>query len=335
MRTSRKAIPFMNMITAFLKARVTSIRPTDTKYKFDGRPMIWPVKVASIEQSPFSGVDESIFLKNTLVVPRAYGQNAAVSDARMDYLSSLVRLAYDSPYTLLSAIARYFTKIEDGGTFWDVFIYRHNGDTPIAIFEHVTALNIVASELDDVPPSYYDFVKRCVEYGKDYDPAIYNNHLSWKAIFMATSAFLLKDEGLMQYAEGIYRVALNQIEHDGTMPQELMRGEKALRYSIMNLEALNAFQHIYRRHASTGCSAVSDKLIQANKNLSAALRAPLTWANEHGLPGQRVPGSISDWNWAINDWAGGDGKQAGPFAEPMRYEEFEPTSYINHYRREV
>lgn len=319
----------MNMIQAFINARMTSIKPTKTEFRLPSvQPMIWPVQIS--ESMIFDPVvDEKIFPKNTLVVPRAFGENSSISDIRMDYLKWLAQSSYRNPYPVLSTLALYFQKIEDGGSFWDIFIYRHNGDTPIAIFEHITAMNIVASEMRDIPPSYKEFVKRCVAYGKEYTPAILNNHLSWKALFLATSAWLLEDEDLMRYAEGLFNVAIKQITPEGKMPLEMMRGEKALRYCTMNLEALNAMQFLLFNLGTR--RAVDPRLILANEDIREAIKNPAIWLAENKLPAQVTPEPITQWAWSVVDWR----RDGGPFTslrDFVDYDELVPTSYINHYK---
>ncbi len=319
----------MNMIKAFINARMTTIKPTQTEFRLPSvKPMIWPVRVSEM-MLDFPPIDEQIFPNKTLVVPRAFGANAPISDARMDYLSWLSRIAYRNPYPVLSALARYFEKIEDGGSFWDIFIYRHNGDTPIAIFEHFTATNIVASEMREIPPSYRDFIRKCVEYGKGYDPAILNNHLSWKALFMATSAWLLEDEDLMRYAEGMFEVALKQIDGDGKMPLELMRGEKALRYCTMNLEALNAMQWLLMNLDKNKVPDV--RLVLANEEIKTAICNAPIWAAENKLPEQNTPLPVTQWAWSVVDWRR-YGRVFPCFDGFVIYDEMIPTSYINHYK---
>ena len=315
----------MNMISAFLKARFASLPEYRQESYNTQKRMLWSVKFTD-ERIDFK-VDESIFPNNTLVVPRAYGANAPVSDARMDYLTRIVLDAYRSPYTVLSEVSRYFTRIEDGGSFWDIFIYRHNGDTPIAICEHMVALNIIASQLITAPPSYIDFIHRAASYVIQYDPAILNNHLSWKALMLVTSGYLTYDNRMICQGEQLYRFALQQVNPDGSMPLELMRGNKAARYTVMNLEALNALEQFFHNQANTDLQAPKN-LIEANHDVYEMLFNFEHWKDKYGLSSQATPDRLLDWWWVLRDW-----DNSGAFnGIPSAKGEIAVGSYINNFR---
>lgn len=186
----------------------------------------------------------------------------------------------------------------DGGTFWDRMIGRGEGDTPIVICEFTTILNYIM--IKSANPSTYTpsdkeyYAKRrlpmYVGYIKRYRTAQLNNHLTWKALYLATSAVVMKDKELLEHAYFLYNTACEQIDCDGSMPLELARGNKSASYTLMNLEALVHLRNIF---------GLKTPIVRvALENFNKCLTDHDNWKKQYKLGEQIHPNDMpASWGW--------------------------------------
>lgn len=181
----------------------------------------------------------------------------------------------------------------DGGTFWDRMIGRGEGDTPIVICEFTTIINYIMIK-SATPTEKEFFAKRRlpmnVGYIKGYRPAQLNNHLTWKALYLATSAVVMKNKELLEHAYFLYNTACEQIDYDGSMPLELARGNKSCSYTLMNLEALVHLRNIF---------GVDTPIVKvALDNFNRCLCDHDNWKKQYKLGNQIHPNDMpSSWGW--------------------------------------
>lgn len=250
-------------------------------------------------------------LKGTLKIPRL-----AVDEETQQRLS--LQMQYDAKVALACAMTfassgderfrqktnqylaawSHIDKFSDGGRFfWDFFIFRMAGDTPIVLFCQFSKF-VVAAELVKNPPiEFHEQVQRAYDYAREYRPAQNNNHQSWQNLFLVLCSLFCHDNEHEKYFEKLDRCMTEQIDTQGRMPLELGRGRKALTYTLMNLEALIYSAYIARVYG-----------YQMNeKNLQKALDFFLLYFVDEikwrALSGIRQeinhPDSIETWQWIM------------------------------------
>lgn len=282
----------MNSITSFIKARLTSIKP-----KYLPRISDKPAFVAFGNCDPVCKL-KSYDWNGVLKVERAFGENEEISGQKMETLRSYVDYMYGFNAPPFFSYAARFKEIKDGGTFWDSLMFRGAGDTPIAICEHVLPIIMLHDGV-----KCWDMVKfteMCCDYVYDYNPAVLNNHLTFKALFLLLSANHLHKEKKDKYsywALGAYDVILNQIDEDGYFPLELERGDKAASYSRMNLEALNALAYLIKKWYGV---PIDERVYLANYNLYCCLTDHDTWKEGRDIKKQQLVGvNLHAWAWVL------------------------------------
>jgi|GWRWMinimDraft_12_1066020.scaffolds.fasta_scaffold05620_3 hypothetical protein len=181
----------------------------------------------------------------------------------------------------------------DGGTFWDGLIGRSEGDTPIVICEFTTILNYIM--IKSATPAEREFYAKRrlpmnVGYIKRYRPAQLNNHMTWKALYLATSAVVMNNRELLEHAYYLYTIACDQIKEDGSMPLELARGNKSCSYTLMNLEALVHLRNLF--------GVDTPKVKVALDNFNECLTDHDNWKKRYKLGGQIHPNDMpASWGW--------------------------------------
>jgi len=65
-----------------------------------------------------------------------------------------------------------------------------------------------------------------------------NNHLYWAGVEAAAAGIAANDRKLFDWALVAYRVGIDQIQADGSMPLEMARGQRALHYHLYALSPL-------------------------------------------------------------------------------------------------
>lgn len=91
-----------------------------------------------------------------------------------------------------------------------------------------------------------------------------NNHLYWAGVEAAAVGIATNDRSLLDWAAGTYRVGINQINPDGSQPQEMRRGQRALHYHLYAVAPLTFIaefgevngMHLYSEHNSALSKAV-------------------------------------------------------------------------------
>jgi poly(beta-D-mannuronate) lyase len=65
-----------------------------------------------------------------------------------------------------------------------------------------------------------------------------NNHLYWAGVEIAAIAIAANDRAMFNWALATYRNGINQITDEGTLPQEMRRGQRALHYHLYAIAPL-------------------------------------------------------------------------------------------------
>lgn len=71
-----------------------------------------------------------------------------------------------------------------------------------------------------------------------YPPTERNNHDYWAGVAVASSGIAANDRALYDWGIATYRVGVDQITPDGTLPLEMARGRRALHYHLFAIEPL-------------------------------------------------------------------------------------------------
>lgn len=121
---------------------------------------------------------------------------------------------------------------------------------------------VSAQEEKDIFPWMKSVVKQTVDYYEERRKQAagdgLNNHLYWAGVEAAAVAIVTNDKGLLDWAAGTYREGISLIQPDGSSPQELRRGQRALHYHlyaaapltyIAEFCELNGY-HLYAEHDS-------------------------------------------------------------------------------------
>lgn len=253
-----------------------------------------------------------------LKIPRHFGSDGEKQVEIMGKLNDFAQNYFDG-VTDLSKVKNP----QDGGLFWDRFLNRRAGDTPIGICEYFTWMNFKCLSnswrlfgCDEDFQIYQKWLRPFVDYVRDYEPAQLNNHVSWKAVFLASSGLVLRDEDLLKEAYFLYNIALNAIDDDGSMPLELIRGDKAATYTLMNLEALIHLENIFY-----GRKIHFSPMDNALNNFKDCIEKHDEWQKKYNLPTQLHPNDLTQWNWIFM------------FRDPSTDFDICQNSYISHFTK--
>ena len=257
--------------------------------KFEFMPYFYPRLVPLPPQHGKYGVFPN------LCVPRHFGGDGDIQSKICAYMRAIcfnTITGNKENFDVLNLINRLGIP-KDGGTFFDGLIGRKEGDTPIVICEFLTLVNYVVmkSVNSDIKEMY---IQRLLivytDYIKKYKTAQLNNHLTWKALFLATAAIIMRNKPLLEHCYFLYQVACDQIKEDGSMPLELARGNKACSYTLMNLEALVHLRNLF--------GVDTPKVKVALDNFNECLTDHDNWKKRYKLGGQIHPNDMpASWGW--------------------------------------
>lgn len=65
-----------------------------------------------------------------------------------------------------------------------------------------------------------------------------NNHLYWAGVEVAAAGIATNDRKLFDWGMETYRIGISEIQPDGSLPQEMRRGQRALHYHLYSLAPL-------------------------------------------------------------------------------------------------
>ena len=65
-----------------------------------------------------------------------------------------------------------------------------------------------------------------------------NNHLSWAGVEVAAAGIAADNRKLFDWGIGTYRTGIDQVQPDGSLPEEMRRGQRALHYHLYALAPL-------------------------------------------------------------------------------------------------
>ncbi|MBC7319572.1 alginate lyase family protein [bacterium] len=251
----------------------------------------------------------------TLALAYAFSNNKVYADKSLEFLFAWIENC---------------TGPADGGDFWDMLTGSKRGDTPIVISYHfpkfIMAFDILRglfsiSEKDTA--RFRNWLRPFVEYIRNYDPFLPNNHLSWKAVFLLTAGRALEDTDIFCEGLNILRYALRlQIAKDGSMLFELIRKDRASSYTLMNLEALVQAIWIAENHGVFGLretySIFGGNIKSACSNFLEFLLDPERWHSRYSFAIRseqiKIPDYPSDWAWVFEiplNWFYGDREITG------------------------
>jgi poly(beta-D-mannuronate) lyase len=99
---------------------------------------------------------------------------------------------------------------------------------------------VTAAEKRAVLPWMVNVVRQTMDY---YDADTQkgesqNNHLYWAGVEVAAAGMAANDRKLFDWGIETYHAGVSQIQPDGTMPQEMRRGQRALHYHLFALAPL-------------------------------------------------------------------------------------------------
>jgi hypothetical protein len=137
--------------------------------------------------------------------------------------------------------------------------FHFRGDNPIVIsyvFPHFIMCMDLLKGYDGASPEeesqFNDWLMPFVDYMVT-EESIKNNHHIFQTLFLLCSAHILKDVALFKKSIGFYLNGLrSQINKEGFLPYELIRGERAATYTLMALEGLFQIAHIASLHGVYG-----------------------------------------------------------------------------------
>lgn len=294
----------MNSIYEFIKAklfwssnsekRLTLPESCDSLLKIESRmPKFDSFQAPKLVPLPPQQGKYGVF--PSLCVPRHFGGDGDIQSKICAYMRAIcfnTITGNKENNNVLNIINRLGVP-KDGGTFWDGIIGRSEGDTPIVICEFITLVNYVVmrSVTFDIKERYINgFLIIYTDYIKKYKPAQLNNHMTWKALFLATSAVIMNNKPLLEHAYYLYNVACDQIKDDGSMPLELARGNKSCSYTLMNLEALVHLRNLF--------GVDTPKVRAALENFNKCLTDHDNWKKEYKLGNQIHPNDMpASWGW--------------------------------------
>jgi len=261
-----------------------------------------------------------------LKVPGFYqdqaGQRAVVQPLRRDasaaYTCAVAYALTGDPTFAAKAKELIFAWVDhcthpvDGGrrTLLDIILMRTRGDTPLAIaysFPHwIGAVDLLrgAGALDATEEARFAaWLRVFVRYHEREERSV-NNHHSWQVVFLMSAGHVLRDPALFDKAVTYYRRGFRwQLLGDGAMPLELIRGEKAATYSLMNLEALLQAVHIAEMHGVTDLrglrSLLGGDLRDAVGFVVDFVEDPARWRRYMGGAQLNGPAAPTDWGWAL------------------------------------
>ncbi|RQW05094.1 hypothetical protein EH223_05690 [candidate division KSB1 bacterium] len=207
----------------------------------------------------------------------------------------------------------HIEEFADGGSFfWDFFIGRLAGDTPIVTFCQFSKFIVAAELCRYFADDFQAQVARAYRYALKYRPAQNNNHQSWKNLFLLLSSLYLRDGNYRHFLDELATCITTQIDYQGRMPLELRRGRKALTYTLMNLEALVYAAYLGR---VLGYPLPEEKLKSAVDFFMLHFVNETAWRRQAGVRGDvNAPDSPDVWAWITvlpsrwwktADWPGG------------------------------
>lgn len=116
-------------------------------------------------------------------------------------------------------------------------------------------------------------VERMTQYQQEY---WYGNNIDyWGAAGMSLAAVALNDRNLLIAALEVGQRALDEVTHDGVLPKEMARGDRALEYNLFATQAMAVMLAVSERNNLTAFR---------NRNNSAVLRLMRTMATSVKTP---------------------------------------------------
>jgi len=122
---------------------------------------------------------------------------------------------------LLSAVAISYLKVRPSG------VASPGEDAEIQQW-----FSLLARRVTD----YFD--EEVVRLGMDNGVSRENNHIYWAGLAVAAAGIADDDPSELKWGMGAYRMGVDAIQPDGTLPQELWRGQMTLHYHLYSLGAL-------------------------------------------------------------------------------------------------
>lgn len=190
----------------------------------------------------------------------------------------------------------HIEQLEDGGQFFfDFFIGRMAGDTPIVITCQYSKFILAAFMIQEKPESFLEQIKRTYHYIRHYHPAENNNHRTWKYLYLLFASLYIEDNNQYEYLLEINKCIQTQINHQGIMIREQKRGKKAISYTLMNLEAMVFANYIAKKlHFQLS----EDQLIAALDNYYMFLTNEDAWRRNFKIDNElNEPNPRQEWAW--------------------------------------
>jgi len=127
-----------------------------------------------------------------------------------------------------------------------------------------------------------------------------NNHATWAGVSLMSASIALNDRDLFEFAMAKYKEAVDQIQNDGTLPQELARGSQALHYHNWVLTPLSIIATFAEANGVDLWTYKNKRINLLTQLLVPTLGSPDEFKKINGItPDREFIGSDSAWTELI------------------------------------
>lgn len=122
-----------------------------------------------------------------------------------------------------------------------------------------------------------------------------NNHAYWLALGVGAVALATRSDALWQTASDWFGRALSDIADDGTLPLELVRGERALHYHVYSVMPLIALAELAEARGENWYARQNGALHRLVSVTVAGLKDPVQFDRRAGVPQERPVVARAGW----------------------------------------
>jgi poly(beta-D-mannuronate) lyase len=128
----------------------------------------------------------------------------------------------------------------------------------------------------------YAGIKYKVQHLKNTEDNMHQNHMYWAGVSYLAVAIATGDKKLFKEAKGIYEGAIDYLKDDGSLPSEMKRGYKALRYHSFAEEPLLLMAEIARKSGENWFAYKNYKIDKLSRLVAAGLKDPAVFERMSG-----------------------------------------------------
>lgn len=125
-----------------------------------------------------------------------------------------------------------------------------------------------------------------------------NNHFYWTGVGVLASAVANGDTELLAEAKQIFNAGLTDIRDDGSLPNEMRRGSRALHYHVFSAMPLVMMAEMARKSGQDWFSLREARLDLLVQRIATGLRDP-RWFEEHSGSSPQVTPAPRDLSWFL------------------------------------